>query len=354
MAGKKSNARIKRMMKRAEARGEVYTPPQYDADKGMNDKEGNGRLEKETEEHKEKTQQAPPALSADKVKLKAAQTLQESLDRIQADTNLKSKDRRSAKRKAEAIAAEESGYSASELILWYDEYKQQKENKEQDNHTQNSSKGSKRKKRNPYIVFVGQLSYETSKVAIFRHFQKELGEEFDISEETVMVRLLTDQKTKKSRGMAFVEVNDPELLYACLKLHHTFLEGRRINVERSAGGKSNSEARKSKIQKLRSDQTEHFNSVIDSVFSEYYENGSIQKRELDDGVVALCKRHSASVVQAALEEYVEKHGCDMDNSSAYLTFLLGKMAEEGVRKKDSNGENSQKRSKETPERRTRV
>ena len=273
----------------------------------------------------------------------AAKGLEKELEKVKTDTTLKSKDRRSAKRKAEAIAADAAGCSAIELLEWYDEYKQQmKQEEKKYDQFLTTKKKHEPKKRNPYIVFVGQLSFDTTRDAIFRHFEKELGKEYKVTDEILSIRLLTDEKSKKSRGIAFVEVSDPELLYACLKLHHTFLDGRRINVERSAGGKTNSESRKSKIQKLRSDQTDHFNSVIDAILSEYYDAGSIQKGELDDGVVALCKRHSASVVQAALEQYVEKHGRDMDNPSAYLTFLLGKFAEEGVHEKEAEQGNTRR------------
>ena len=132
--------------------------------------------------------------------------------------------------------------------------------------------------------------------------------------------------------MAFVEVcDDPELLYSCLKLHHTHLEGRRINVERSAGGGKNSETRKAKLEQFRKDQIKHMEDTVDAILKEYYKRGEIQEQgELDEGVILLCKRHSAVVVQAALDRYVESNGRDMDNSSAYLTFLLGKLAEEGI------------------------
>mmetsp|Transcript_30368 Transcript_30368/g.70969 ORF Transcript_30368/g.70969 Transcript_30368/m.70969 type:complete len:177 (+) Transcript_30368:245-775(+) len=132
--------------------------------------------------------------------------------------------------------------------------------------------------------------------------------------------------------MAFVQVADPQILYACLRLHHTHLEGRRINVERSAGGKG--DKRLEKLQQLRQEQSQHIVSVVDGILQECYDNRSIQKGELDDGVVALCQRHSPAVVQAALQEYVDKQGRDMDNPSAYLTFLLGKMAVEGIRDKE--------------------
>lgn len=328
-------------MKRAEARGETYAPPESIRRSEIEPRDSTTKNSDGTmvsERRKTRTTSDNKLSPEDQVKLVAVETLEQELDRVQSDSTLKSKDRRSAKRKAEAIAAQESGVSVDELLQWYDEYKQHHIPRQQEDSKHSQSKIKEKKRRNPYIVFVGQLSYDTTKDALFRHFQNELGTDHKVTDETLSVRLLTDEKSKKSKGMAFVEVTDPELLYACLKLHHTFLEGRRINVERSAGGKAHSESRKSKIQKLRSDQTTLFDSVIEAVLSEFYEAGSIQKGELDEGVVALCKRHSATVVKASLALYVEKHGRDMDNPSAYLTFLLGRLAEEGIFDKEITNE----------------
>lgn len=52
------------------------------------------------------------------------------------------------------------------------------------------------------------------------------------------MRLLTRKGTKppRSKGMAFVEVDDAESAYQCLGLHHSRLDGRLLNVERTSGG----------------------------------------------------------------------------------------------------------------------
>ena len=141
------------------------------------------------------------------------------------------------------------------------------------------------------MLFVGQLSYETESSGIFEHFKKGLGEDHPVTSENLKVRLLTTKgggtdgkkeeedgdgddpeggkKSKKSqsksRGMAFLDLSDPELMYACLKMHHTDLDGRRINVERSAGGKSGSEARKEKISGYRKDQEGHMSETVEKV-----------------------------------------------------------------------------------------
>ena len=277
---------------------------------------------------------------------KAASKLVKELKAIEDDQDMKSKDRRSAKRKAEAIATEESGMAAEELIEWYNKIGSASKNKA----TSDKHVDGERRHKNPYIAFIGQMSYDTTKESLFQHIQSELGKEFEITQQNIRIRILTDSKTKKSRGMGFVEVDDPETLYGLLKLHHTHLEGRRINVERSAGGKKDSEARKAKITQYRKEQEEYVSEVVDKIFQEYKSTGELREGELDDGVVALCKRHAAPIVQAALAKYIEGAGRDMDNPSAYLTFLITKFAMEGVyEERDAentkDGSTSQKRRK---------
>ena len=95
-----------------------------------------------------------------------------------------------------------------------------------------ASAGMKRKRavENPHIVFVGQLGFKTTAEALREHLEKGgvAG--------AIQVRLLTEKGTGKSRGQAFVTLVDAENQYKCLSLHHSKLEGRVINVERSCGG----------------------------------------------------------------------------------------------------------------------
>jgi RNA recognition motif-containing protein len=253
---------------------------------------------------------------------KVVKKLQAEVKKIEESEELKAKDRRSAKNKAKAIASEESGMPAAELLEWYAQHIKSNPGKEKKN---------EKRKHDPYVAFVGQLSYETTKDELFQHIQTQLKDEFKIKQSTLSIRMLTDEKTKKSRGMAFVEVHDdPEILYGLLKLHQTFLKGRRINIERSAGGKKNNESRKSKINQFRKEQKEYFDEVVDNILNEYKKTGELREDELDAGVIALCKRHAGPIVRAAVSKYIEGSGRDMDNPSAYLSFLITKFAEEGL------------------------
>ncbi|KAL3907755.1 MAG: hypothetical protein SGILL_008746 [Bacillariaceae sp.] len=196
------------------------------------------------------------------------------------------------------------------------------------------------RRRNPLIAFVGQMSFETTKEELLEHIKVQLADtRHKVSTKTLNIRMMTEPKTKRSRGMAFVQINDadPEYLYALLKCHQTYLKGRRINVERSAGGGKNSENRKTKLEQYKKDQVDFMANTVDSILSEFKTTGEIRDDELDDGVIQLCRHHAGPVVRAAITEYVEKGGRDMDNPSAYLTFLVAKFAREGVHDEEATG-----------------
>lgn len=300
---KKSNAQIARMQLRAAARGESYTAP----------------VREEVEED------APNVK-----KLAAAKKLTKEIQRIETAEDLKAKERRSAKRKAEAIATEESGCPAEELLEWYKEQGESDDKASTEKKTDDTKDDREKGRSIPYILFVGQLSYETTKEELFKHVKEELGDEHKITHETVRIRLLTDAKTKKSRGMAFLETHDPDLMYACLKLHQTNIGDRRINVERSAGGRKDSDSRKAKLKQYREEQDKYLGDVVDKLIAGHKASGEIKENELDEGVVGLCKRHSAATVESTLIRYLETGGRDMDNPSAYFSCLIGKIATEGV------------------------
>lgn len=273
---------------------------------------------------------------ADQAKADAAKKLRDELAQLEANTDINAKERRSAKRKAEAIAAEESGWQADELLKWYETVAPANADEEEGG------------KKIPYIVFVGQLSFSTTVEMLYEHFETNLGKEV-ITKETTKIRLLTDAKTKKSRGMAFVELSTPEAMYECLKLHLTHLDGRRLNVERTTGG--GKAAKKSKISSFRESQTAYISQTVDQILSDHMKNGDIMEGELDEGVIALCKRHSAQVVEHALKEYAEekkvrrerkeelgeKEEEEMRNPSAFLTHMLGRIAEEGFESSNLSG-----------------
>jgi hypothetical protein len=63
----------------------------------------------------------------------------------------------------------------------------------------------------------------------------------------------TPSTTTKSKGCAFLEFSDWTSLQQGLRLHHSVLEGRKINVELTAGGGGKSDTRIAKVKERNKD-----------------------------------------------------------------------------------------------------
>ncbi|KAH9951026.1 hypothetical protein B0H21DRAFT_818854 [Amylocystis lapponica] len=91
------------------------------------------------------------------------------------------------------------------------------------------------------------LKYTTAKEAIEKHFAA--------CDPPPTIRLITPKPsssgkpTTKSKGCAFLEFSHRNALQQGLKLHQSELEGRKINVELTAGGGGKSESRTEKLKK---------------------------------------------------------------------------------------------------------
>ena len=176
-------------------------------------------------------------------------------------------------------------------------------------------------KRAPLVAFVGQLHYSTTKERIESFFRSQ-GVEGSLK-----VRLLTDAKTKRSRGMAFVECETAEALYACVACHHAHLDGRRVNVEKSAGG--GKATKKDKLKRHRERQDAKIEESVDRVIGEFVSQGRIEERVFDEGVRKLLQRRSGRVANMALEEFASLEGREgFDNPAAYLTKIVCRISAE--------------------------
>ncbi|KAI8973938.1 hypothetical protein BDB01DRAFT_844975 [Pilobolus umbonatus] len=127
-----------------------------------------------------------------------------------------------------------------------------------------SEPANKRIKRTPgqeggnrYILFVGNLPYQTTKEELQNHFHS--------AGEIKSVRLLTDKVTGKPKGFAFVEFGSAKDLKKGLAFHHTFFKKRQINVELTAGGGGTGENRKEKLkvkhERLTQERTKKHNEM---------------------------------------------------------------------------------------------
>jgi nucleolar protein 6 len=111
---------------------------------------------------------------------------------------------------------------------------------------------SKSKKRKPdtedtgpskrYIVFVGNLPHSSSETllpALKAHFPAP----------PTSIRIPTKKTTSAPQGFAFLEFDSSPAMEKALRMHHTVLLKRKINVELTAGGGGRGENRMGKIKK---------------------------------------------------------------------------------------------------------
>ncbi|PHH71228.1 hypothetical protein CDD80_5425 [Ophiocordyceps camponoti-rufipedis] len=105
----------------------------------------------------------------------------------------------------------------------------------------NEPNASTPQKPDRHIVFVGNLPYTATQETIRAHFS---------ALNPTSVRCLTKRDGGgECRGVAFVEFVDGRAQRACLdRFHHSLFEGRRINVELTAGGGGKTQFRKEKIR----------------------------------------------------------------------------------------------------------
>ncbi|KAK9366959.1 hypothetical protein V1509DRAFT_627829 [Lipomyces kononenkoae] len=109
---------------------------------------------------------------------------------------------------------------------------------------QKKAKGEKKQPGGPrFILFIGNLLYSTTQDALQTHL---------VASKPDVIRIPTDKITQKPKGFAFAEFMGQDAskrMKICLRLHHTELEGRKINVELTAGGGgSKSTSRKQKLK----------------------------------------------------------------------------------------------------------
>ncbi|KAK9378949.1 uncharacterized protein V2V93DRAFT_374599 [Kockiozyma suomiensis] len=94
-----------------------------------------------------------------------------------------------------------------------------------------------------FILFLGNLPYSATITSLSEHLKASNPD---------LIRLPTDKQTKKVKGFAFAEFvgeDASKRMKICLRLHHTEFEGRKINVELTAGGGGNKS--ENRLQKLR-------------------------------------------------------------------------------------------------------
>mmetsp|Transcript_18875 Transcript_18875/g.36392 ORF Transcript_18875/g.36392 Transcript_18875/m.36392 type:complete len:379 (-) Transcript_18875:239-1375(-) len=204
------------------------------------------------------------------------------------------------------------------------------------------NKGSNKKQKKAhgaykYTCFFGQLPYDTTKEELEAELKR-------AGVEKAMVRLLTDKVTKKFRGIAFVDMLTEADRKKALKLHHTKLNGRQINVERvtfqpgrasdngkddakdgKSGGEHNHKAGKDRprySKKLEKDQVEELvrNEVAAS-------RGVLKREDFDDKNMSFLGLLDRDVVEEALKVASKKaKNTKVRNRQAYLMGVILRIA----------------------------
>ncbi|KAH7488751.1 hypothetical protein PRIC1_007124 [Phytophthora ramorum] len=163
-------------------------------------------------------------------------------------------------------------------------------------------------------LFVGQLPFRATEAMVRKHFA-EAGE--------IKLRMLTDKKTKKFKGTAFIEVKDSKALGAALSRHHTLLQGRRINVEMTAsGGGNKSENRRNKIDSLRKKQSNVQVEKTKALIQKHIDGPEykLQQDDVDDRMIDFLSWFDYETAKTALEEY---NRCVSDRVNNRKAFFMG-------------------------------
>ncbi|CAH3183560.1 unnamed protein product [Porites evermanni] len=116
--------------------------------------------------------------------------------------------------------------------------------------TENEGKQDKR-----YILFIGNMPYTVKEEDVKWHFRctgKGSIKDF---------RLMT-KKTGESKGCGFIEFNNKESYWKALNLHHSTLDGRKINVEITCGGGGKGQTRKKKLEERKTNNMASEESLL--------------------------------------------------------------------------------------------
>lgn len=163
-------------------------------------------------------------------------------------------------------------------------------------------------------LFVGQLPYSATRETIKKHF-RESGD--------IEVRMMTDKKTNKFKGTAFIEVKDSKALGAALSRHHTLFNGRRINVELTAsGGGNKSEQRRTKIDLLRKKQSNVQIEKTKALVQKHVDNPAckLTQEDVDERMLDFLSWFDYETAKLSLEEF---NRCVSDRVMNRKAFFMG-------------------------------
>ncbi|KAF1788536.1 HAD-like domain [Phytophthora cactorum] len=133
----------------------------------------------------------------------------------------------------------------------------------------------------------------------------------------IKLRMLTDKKTKKFKGTAFIEVKDSKALGAALSRHHTLMQGRRIN-----GGGNKSENRRNKIDLLRKKQSNVQVEKTKALIQKHIDGREykLKQEDVDDRMIDFLSWFDYETAKKALDEY---NRCVSDKVNNRKAFFMG-------------------------------
>lgn len=187
--------------------------------------------------------------------------------------------------------------------------------------TTDDAEPNKKVKSIHLTLFVGQLPYNATEAKVRQHFH-EAGD--------IQVRMLTDKRTKKFKGTAFIEVKDSKALGAALSRHHTLFNGRRINVEMTAsGGGNKSEQRRTKLDLLRKKQSNVQVEKTKALIQKHIDSREykLTKDDVDDRMIDFLSWFDYETAKLALEEYNRCVSDRVQNRKAFFMGILKRFRE---------------------------
>jgi hypothetical protein len=177
-------------------------------------------------------------------------------------------------------------------------------------------RGDGPKRNEGKTIFVGQLPYNCEAPELAAHLAK-------AAPGGLQVRLLTEKETGKSRGMAFVDLNDAMDVPAILALHQSLLKGRRIRLERTLPGKAQSTVRVREIErfnkKLDGKRVDAVKELVERISQEH---DTFNREHVNAYVMDFLCTVPLSVAEAALTEYASTDLKGVRKPSAYLSNMI--------------------------------
>ncbi|XP_055344171.1 uncharacterized protein LOC129592221 [Paramacrobiotus metropolitanus] len=121
----------------------------------------------------------------------------------------------------------------------------QRQKETAENGQNGEDEASRRRQDKKFIVFVGQIPFDTKEEEVKRRF-----EEIAKPEKIKNFRWATHPTSKRFKGFAYVEFSNKGAYRRAFELHNTVINGRPINVEATNPGGRKSRFRKDKLKSL--------------------------------------------------------------------------------------------------------